>query len=367
MPDKTSLFDPPLFKVFSGDPMGRKDLDKSLSAMFRSTRVMNPGSPTEVRLSPTTRKTQNGFRYTSSALQRVCRALAPGLSNLVTNVAGPTRHDGGQREIYSTAAACQVFNQLVDLRFATVLTKSQLVIDEERKTIEGMLGPKTHYLENGSLLELVESALEDCCGAVFAGATLAGRRMFVKYLQPEPIETPYGEYRRGYAICATESGDDSIRAYLTYQHMDTGYCCLEVPVGGSYRQRRTGSKFMEQIKRMLVKLTQAKSKDLSLALMELEGRKLFTSTEYKAVRAVLSRWTRALKLAGMPSDIAKGAAKSVAKLEVDTVRPVNRQNLLDVTEHDFFKAAMAASQNRGQRVLEVSERAVFNVFLGDDT
>lgn len=364
MPDTTSLYDMPSFKTFAGTAAGRRDLQAALDQMFRSTRVTNPSVPREIRLNPLTRKTQDGFRYISSALFRVCRALAPGLSNVVSNLMGPTRQDTGQREVYSTPAACAIFNQLVDLRFQSVLTKAQIILDEERKVIEGFLGPQTHFLENATFLELVEGTLADSCGAEFAGASLAGRRLFARYLHPETIDTPWGDYQRGYAVCASESGDDSIRAYLMYQHVETGCCCLEVPTGGVYRQRRTGSRFMEQIKRLLVKLATAKPRDLEGDLSELSERKLFHKLDDRNIHLVLARWRRSLKLAGMPADIATSVTGKVVSLSDDGSLP-SLSKLEDLTEYDLFMASMGLCHNKGQRIREISERAAFKVFLGD--
>jgi len=364
MPDTTSLYDSPLYKTFTPDHFGRQELQKVLDNMYRTTRVASPSSPTEIRFNPITRKTQYGFRYTSLALSRVCRALSPGLSNVISNVSGPTTTDKGQREKYSTPVACAVFNQLVDLRFHAVLTKAQLVMDEERKTLEGMLGPQTHYLENSSLLDLVENALTDCCDARFAGATLAGRRLFVRYLRPDVMETPLGDYRCGYAVCATESGDDSIRAYLLYESVETGHSCLEIPAGGTYRQRRTGSKFMEQIKRLLVKLAMAKPRDFNHDLVALDSQPLFPNTDERTMGLVMSRWRRQLKLAGMPADMANNVVNTLVN-GTDSSSPPSLLTLAELTEHDLFVAAMAAGQNRGQRLRELSERATFSVFFGD--
>jgi hypothetical protein len=367
MPDTTSLFDPPLYKSFTADSVGRRVLQADLDQMFRGTRIVNPGAPREIRLNPATRTTQTGFRYTSMAFSRVCRALAPGLSNLINNISGPVQHDAAGRESYSTPTACAVFNQIVDLRFQTVLVKSQMVVDEERRIIEGLLGPKTHYLENSSLLDLVETALVDCCGAVFAGATLAGRRMFVRYLRPEIVATPQGEYRYGYALSATESGDDSIRTYLLYQHTGTGHSCLETPAGGLYRQRRTGSKFLEQIKRLVIKLTTAKFRDFNLGLMTLSDSLLFPSTDPRAIDLVAAKWCRNFKLAGMPGDIANAVMARIATIDMTDMqsRP-SLLNLAELTMYDLFMAAMAAGQGRGQRVRELTERAAFWTFFGEE-
>ena len=152
-----------------------------------------------------------------------------------------------------------------------------------------------------------------------------------------------------------------------YQHIESGHCCLEVPAGGIWRQRRTGSKFMEQIKRLLVKLSMAKSRDLSVGLMELAGRKLFPSTDDKTVHLLLTRWRRRFKLAGMTADVAKAATNAVIKHEHGNASPANYPIAEHLTERDLFEAAMAAGQSRGQRIRELTEKAAFDVFFGDGT
>jgi hypothetical protein len=366
-PLPTTIYDTPQSALYLPDGDGRRQLQAALDDMYRNTRVSPPSSIRDVRLDHRTRRTQSGARYISSALFRVCRVLAPGLSTTVVSLSGAERTGDRLREHFSTTTACAIFNDIVDLRFSGVLSQSQFVIDEHRQTVEGLLGPKTHYFENGSFVELVESVLRDTCDATFAGATLVGRRLFVRYLRPEPIHTVVGTYRRGYAFCATEAGDDAIRGYLLYQRDECGSCCLEAPTGGLMRQRRTGSKFIENIKRLLARLLSDSQREWPQEVEGLMQRPIFRSTDGRAIARVLASWRRRFKLAGMPADIAAGVtARMMGQDQTQTMEPVlTLAEINSKTEYDMFLIAMDESRRRGQRLRELSERATFNVFFGD--
>lgn len=370
MPNLQSIYDVPQSLSFEGDEPGRLDLQRTLDLMYRVTRAAPPGSARDIRLDPRTRRTQAGARYVSSALFRVCRVLAPGLSSTLVSLTGPEQADTDARERFSTATACQVFNQIVDLRFSGLLSQSQLIVDENRNTIEGLLGPKTHYFENTAFLELVEGLVQSTCEAQFAGATLVGRRLFVRYLIPEPVVTVMGAYRRGYAFCATEAGDDAIRGYLMYQRQDCGSCCLEAPRSGALRQRRTGTKFLDKIKRLLARLLTAEHRPFDRSVGDLLSRPVFRTVDERSIVRTLAFWRRRFKLAGMPADIATNIVTRLLGREgskEDSGPVVSLSELAEITEYDMFLIAMDESRRRGQRLRELSERATFSVFFGDDT
>lgn len=360
-----AIYELPKSTTFQPDAAGRNDLQKALDHAYRFTRVAPPNSPRDVRLDYKTRRTQSGCRYISSALFRVCRVLSPGLSNTVVSLAAPARAGDVLRDQFSTQVACTVFNQVVDLRYAGLLSQSQLIFDENQKTIEGLLGPKTHFFENGSFVELVESVLSGIGDIEFAGASLVGRRIFLRYLRPETVHTVVGSFRYGYAFCATEAGDDAVRCYLMYQRTACGSCCLESPSGRLLRQRRTGTRFIENIKRLLARLLSDQPHDLPRELEQLVRRKVFGAVEGRAIERTLANWRRRFKLAGMPADMANSVTARLLGRDQVTSSVMMPDEVAGLTEYQLLQIAMDESRRRSQRLRELAERATFTVFFGD--
>ena len=366
MPSLTLLYDTPPFVTFPAGEGGREALQRVLDHNYRHTIVSPPSGVADVRLNPRTKKTMAGLRYTSTALFAVCRVCAPGLSSVVTHLAGDARPNDRRRDLFSLDTACNVFNQVADLRYGPLLSQCRFVIDESRGTIDGVLGPRTHYLENSSFVELTEGILTDTAEVTFAGASMVGRRLFLRYYEPEQIVTSDGIYRRGFAFCVSEAGDDAIRSYRLYEHVDSGGCCLQIPHARRQKQKRTGSKFANRLRQMLVGVLQAKPVDVAASVQRLQASLLFSdSGDEQHVKSVVRGWRRRLRLSGLPADIADGVSSAPFGFDNPEASPLTTSALATKTEYDLFKAAMLDSTNRSQRLREVVERSVFSVFLQD--
>lgn len=363
------LCDHPATQIFAATQHGREQLQKVLDNSYRYTRVGNPSSPRELRLEPKTKRTQEGFRYITSAFSKVCNSLAPNLSRVITNVAGDGNNRKHSDSYYDVSTACSIFNQVVDLRFDDALSPRQLVIDESAKTIEGCLGPRTHYIENASFVDMVEPLLTSVAEAEFGGATLVGRRLFIKYLKPgvEQFGIFKEEFRRGYAFCITESGDDSIHAYGMLMRVKCGSCCLSA-VGskkGRYRQKRMGSQFSEKLRYMLQSLLYEPEFDYDAAYTTLASRTLITDASDDGMKKQLIYWVRRMKLAGLPADIAKQVLGKLFSLNSDMSRPLTDAEICAKTEYDLFLAIMDDGRKRNQRIREMVESSAFSLFFGD--
>ena len=262
--------------------------------------------------------------------------------------------------------ACNVFNQVVDLRFGSMLSQCRLVVDERYNRIDGVLGPRTHYLENSTFVELVESILVDAADVTFAGATAIGRKLFLRYHEPEVITTLDGPYRRGFAFFVSEAGDDSIRPYRLYERVADGGTCLQVPSIRRSRQKRTGSKFAAKLRQMLVSVLQSEPCDIAAEIEAMHDSHVFTDDfSSEGVQSVVRSWRRRLRLGGVPSDIAEGIASSPFGYDNSEASPLSDTVLASKTEYDLVRAAIADATTRGQRVRELVERAAFSVFIQD--
>lgn len=357
------LFDLPDAKTFGPGLGNRATLRDWLEESYRNTNVCVPASVRDVRLDVKTLRTQAGYRYSAAAFRRICRLLAPGLSKVVLNVLGEGAERDKLREIFSRESACHLFNEVADLRFDGLVSGHQMLLDSKRQRIEGFLGPKTHYLENSSFLDLVETIITDCADVAFAGADITGRRLFIRYLNPKRIPTVQGNWLQGYAFCIDEAGDDAIRAYLYYQRVECGSGCLQPRANRQrQRQRRTGSKFAARLKQLLAGVLRAEPLDLATVFQELASRKLFHEGTEGALRHIQRQWVQVLRLAGIPADIADGVA-GMPFMATSLFGQRTLPEVLRCTEYDLFYALIADASGRNQRLRELLERAAFSVFM----
>lgn len=347
---------------FEDSAHGREELQAVLDEHRTATNCISPSRVQDVRLDPRTQRTQSGLRYTSTALFSVCRICCPGLSNVVGNLSGDARPGEKFRDLFSVETACGIFNQVVDLRFGTLLSQCSFVVDEHVKRIEGVLGPRTHHLENAMFVELMESLLLDTTQCEFAGASLVGRRLFLRYLDPEPIQTEDGPYQHGYAFFSSEAGDDSIRGYRLYAR-GSGGMFLQVP-RVRQRQKRTGAKFSDRLKALLAGVLRIEPAEIARIVSQMRSTPVFANPDDdRSNRRAAASWRRRFKLAGIPSDIAEGVAVCPFGYESPMAAPISVGQLAEKTEHDLFVATITDAASRGQRVREIVERAAFSVFF----
>jgi len=359
-----TLCDMPNVWDFPEGKAGRENLAEELARMNGNTQVTSPESIRSVRLEPRTLATASGLRYSSYAFTRVCKLLAPGLSKVVQNIAGDARPTDTSAEFFSRTSACNIFNEVAALRFGPLLSNYQMVVDAKARRIDGFLGPKTHYLEASSFMELVESIICDAADDVeFAGASLVGRRLFLRYLKSEDIATVDGPYRQGYAFCIDEAGDDAIRAYLLYQRMTDGSACLQAPSRFRQRQRRTGSRFTIKLRQLLVGVLRPDPLDIADSLAELADTMLFDEPDEMYLAQERRRWIQTLRMANVPAEIAEATVGSLFLPRTELGRAPHVSEILERTELDLFKSLIGYASGRSQRLRELLESVAFQVFL----
>lgn len=360
----TTLYEPPNSVEFSPDAKGRALLQTHLDRLLRDTNIATPESVRAIRLDARTLSTQMGFRYSAYAFSRVCRIMAPGLSKVVQNISGEARPTDLSADLFSRPAACNVFNEIANLRFNSLLSNYQMVLDVKARRIEGFLGPKTHYLEVSSFLELAESIIVDTGdGVEFAGASLVGRRLFIRYLKTEEIDTHDGVYRQGYAFCIDEAGDDAIRAYLLYRREECGSSCLQAPAKFRQRQRRTGSRFAIKLRQLLAGVLRPEPLDIEAAISELSYRTLFDEQDENYILHVRKKWIQIFRLSNVPADTAEAVVHSIFMPKASLGSALSTAQVMQKTEYDLFQALTLYAKDRGQRMRELLESVAFQVFL----
>lgn len=355
-----TLSDTPAAYTFDGEH-GRTAFVSQLEANLAHTVVGPPQSPRDIRLDPNTCRTQSGMRYVNTALTKMCRFAAPGLSQLMSHVAAARPVTARESDTFSPRTACAVFNEVVDLRFQQ-LGHCQLVANHSTRVIEGVLGPRTVHLDHLTLYELAHNVFSNA-GGEFALARMSGRRLYLLYQTAQPIAIADHEYRLGFVLVANEAGDDAVACYHYYGHVD-GYGFLQRPPATS-RRRRVGNKLRDRLQAMFGAVVQAPPPDVADAIAAATSRTLFSSPDRDHVRKVQRRWARRMRLVNVPSEIAADIAAHLP-LNANGVGWLRDAALLERTEYDVMVALMRAGAQRGARVQEILQRAATKIFYEDD-
>ena len=247
-------------------------MERSLRKVDEGTVIYPPAHPEDLMLQPDGRTKRHGKRYTSSAFLSVAKAIAPGLSLLIPNIAGITGRPDSRNEKYSSNEAIRIFNAIIDLRYDEDLSMCQLVVNENDDYIEGLLGPKTQYLENFTFFQMIQDMLGETAETEFREGVVAGRQMMLRYAHKDPLVTMPGDepdtFHYGYHFANSESGDMSVRAApLIYRPYD-GTASL-VRFNESGRQFHTGRDFTSKLSALVSTVVTARPKtDKITSLLE---------------------------------------------------------------------------------------------------
>lgn len=208
--------------TFTYDRFHEQQLAARLAEVDRRTVVSPVTRPEEVSLTGGGCTEAGGLRYTTVALTQLCHLLAPGLSQLVFDVAEPTLRDSSQR------LAIDYVNRLILLRFDRVRNR-QLVRNAQAGTIDGIVGPKYRYLSNLEFHRQASAARTELPKR-FQEALLYGRDLVMRYLQPERrlVVIAHGTaagYTPGLHYVNSEIGHASVRAAPLLCREDSGETC----------------------------------------------------------------------------------------------------------------------------------------------
>ena len=192
-----------------------ESFQKALADDFAATETVYVGRPRDVMLNSRA-EVLGRYKLTTSALSQLCSRLAPGASQLVSDVSGlRSSGDGKQLDV---SLGIRIVNDLIRLRFEQV-DGFGLIIDRERATVEGLVGRKYQFFPNKELYDRVNQFLDESdISTSFCEAVLAGRRMLLRYCNNDPLfEIPHEKrtnepFFGGYHFDNSESGHCSVRA-----------------------------------------------------------------------------------------------------------------------------------------------------------
>ncbi len=171
---------------------------------------------------------QQCYRFTPWGMWSLCHRLSPGLAGVIGDFSGNAleRNIKGRTDI---RAAVSVLNTAIRLRFNDSLLGCRMIVDQLRRTIDGVVGAKYEFLGNQDLFTNSQEFVKSVDGE-FLSAAISGRRMLLRYVANRPwfTVTPLessgydwsrygvsaGRYRMGWSFSNSETGQSSVRAGL---------------------------------------------------------------------------------------------------------------------------------------------------------
>jgi hypothetical protein len=233
-----------------------KALAARLAEVERATQTPFVSSPAELQLDADG-FLPRGYRYTETAFRQVCGLLCPGLHKAVVDLSGMLRTSDRPRSDYSFAAAVEIFNRAVRLRFPErFAVKVRLIKEIRHNLVEGALGPKYNYLENSAIYGLARDAMASSpVGVRFFEAILEGRRLLLRFVHDRPLFaiTSTGDregFFGGYHISNSEVGGEASVRVTTLLLRDSAGTTAMGPFPGRRPLAHTGKDFARKLIRL---------------------------------------------------------------------------------------------------------------------
>ncbi len=185
-----------------------------LEDLQRQLRVQNTTAPVPIRrvedvLLFADGTTARGLQFTTDGFSGICQRLLPTLFGTLGFLVGlPEATKKYPDRNADPELAISIYNEIVRQYFDSVLVGHRLIIDPNRSTIDGIVGPRYEFLGNQDWFQECQSFVHRCAGenAEFLGASLAGRRLLTRYVikerwfQTAAEDGTRNDYRRGWSF-----------------------------------------------------------------------------------------------------------------------------------------------------------------------
>lgn len=376
---------PPLARFGSDD---LRKLRRHLAEQNSKTSAVEVSRLPELQLQPdgTVKPSRSGsaYRYTTSALQRVCTMASSGLFQLVDDVSGQVRRNNDLDQAYSVADAVTVFNQIIKLRFpARFQGKVKLLWNRKDHLIEGAAGVRYSALENRQLLELAEAAASAATTSVhFQEAAVNGRRLLLRFRQKKPLFAIKNgedkeEFYGGIHFANSElAGECSVRASVMLTRGVDGTSSLGSPVSdekssGGGRVVHTGKDLLPRVQQLVNEVLASfeQLSDQRKAMRELTKLPLqLTSADAKDKRSKELR--RRLRVAGMQPGLTQRVLS--ATIQFGSIDPGRRQAagyvpaaaIQSRTAFDLYTTITREARRLPATTRESAEQVAFKLLTG---
>lgn len=351
-------------------PRQAQQLTEYLNGVERNTTICPITSPEELMYGRSGRTQRGEYRLTALSFRQLCKILAHGLSTLLPELAGVVARADIDDELTDFRRAREIFNGIVTLRFP-LLRQYRLLRNEQAKLIDGVVGQKHRSLDNATMFERVNEAVQETAsGVVFHTAVVTGRKMTVWYRHPEPlfvvdVDGQPWSFHRGYYFRNAESTGTSVCGSLTI-FTRQGTCMMPFTKQG--RVMHIGRDFQQRLSKMFqhVLATTVDAQQLQAGVERLLTTPLgYAELGDKARRAFEKEIVHNLSALGLPQRWAAECfenALTVGRADPRQLSPARspRQVLATRTYFDvlcpLLRMARSLPSNRRESVEQVAYR-----------
>lgn len=358
----------------SENPEAEHDLLQALDDITKATQLSLVAREQDVLLYRNL-KIRGVFQLTTVALEHLCSRLAPRLYQAIVHVAGiRTNKRSVDRDIlYSDDAAASIINRLIKLRFNNI-RGYRLLLNHQTKLADGLIGRNYEFYSNR---EFYQTAM-DFVGSQFPAAqfweaSLSGRRLLFRLIDPEPLvlKLPgYGTemFYRGFHFSNAEIGGFALRAANVVVHARTGGVAISPFVNGGKISHIQSQNFFQQLQSLFTRVAQRGRPSIelerNLVTVARTGLRLIENQEVNESRKELIAGQ--LQRRGLTRDLADVVIARTILTGADSNTPAwsGADLTRDRTAFDVFLALMIEAKEQRLKVREHTEQVAYDVLSG---
>jgi hypothetical protein len=360
------------------DGRAEAKLKAELERRYKHTEIRVISRPEDLLLGPRAGvdSLSPEYRLTTPALGQICTRLAPGLSTALYSIAGATG-DPDKTGGSDPRLAINMLNQVIKLRYGK-LDGFSLVVDHDKKLVEGLVGRKYEYFPNLDLFERVKKfTAEADSPAEFCEASIYGRKLVVRFrCDDELFSIPKNRktdepFFGGYHFTNAETGDCSIRAsaVIIRQWCDNK-CISDFTEGGCMphiRGARFEKRFCELLDRVRVKAEE--STKFKPRVLELMDQKLGLGGDQDDHKDRMKELGKQLQKQSLTNDFAKESLRHTMKYGSYRTDILNtHRDAMEVyakrTAYDLFNALTHRAKDKSVETQERAEQVAYRMLTG---
>lgn len=192
-------------------------------------------------------KTAAGFSLSKQGLSQICKKLFDGLYRLLLDMATENLDAGRKKQ----ELVIDIFNKILEAKFHQALSGYKMVVDENKKVIDGIISPDYQHLSNFNFAESVISKLKKQKDLQFFEAVVAGRWAMFRFYHLEPyLNFSYlnrsENFHGGLYFANHECGKGSVTSNLIIVRK-ADFSSSMLPLATSCRRRHKGVNFSKRI------------------------------------------------------------------------------------------------------------------------
>lgn len=319
------------------------------------------------------------YAITTGAFSQLCSRLLPGLAQALNNLAGSTLSDAdiSVSQVHDPQMALRWLNDTIRLKFHRLAGYS-LIIDQEQKRVEGLVGRKYAFLPNVDLYNRAKAFVSTLSKpASFNEAALLGRRLMLRFKDDAPMFTvlrPSANpepFYSGLHFANSETGDCSVKASAVIVRQVGNTKSISEFSDGSKIAHVKGKAFEHRFTELLdrVRIKASEIGKYRAGLQILMGQPLgFGVSEADNVKRVKAIESQLLRQ-GLSSDFNQAVVRHMlyyGSYKSDQVDPAKNLNETYATRtaYDLYNALTYKAKSLPVDDQEIAEQVAFKLLIG---